>query len=103
MKSTKSKLLGLLLLALLGFTGGVAAFGDFCDGFEDGYITGYKQGANTSYDPYTPYCPYQPYKKYSDSESDYEHGYTIGYRCGLVKGRARREGSVLSGGCSDYR
>ena len=59
---------------------------DFCDGFERGYITGYKQASGSSYEPYTPYCPYQPYKGYNDPESDYEHGYIIGYEKGLQAG-----------------
>jgi len=60
---------------------------EFCDGFERGYITGYKQVSGSSYDPYTPYCPYQPYKGYNDPESNYEHGYIIGYEKGLQEGR----------------
>ena len=60
---------------------------EFCDGFERGYIAGYKQASGSSYDPYTPYCPYQPYKKYSDPDSDYEHGYIIGLKKGTHKGR----------------
>lgn len=56
---------------------------DFCDGFEKGYVTGYKQARNTSLDPLTPVCPLQPLKRMSDPESDFEHGYLIGLRKGL--------------------
>jgi len=62
---------------------------EFCDGFKAGYITGYKQSTGSSYDPYPPYCPYQPYKGYNDPESDYEHGYIIGYEKGKQKGSSR--------------
>ncbi len=75
-------------LLIIGFTSFMHANGNqFCPGFERGYISGYKQSSGSSYDPYTPYCPYQPYKKYNDPESDYEHGYIIGYEKGLQKGR----------------
>jgi len=60
---------------------------EFCNGFERGYIAGYKQSSGSAYDPYAPYCPYQPYKTASDPKSDYEHGYTIGYREGMSEGR----------------
>lgn len=68
------------------FISSVAMASEFCDGFKRGYVTGYKQASGSSFDPYTPYCPYQPYKKYSDPESDYEHGYIIGYEKGLKEG-----------------
>jgi len=60
---------------------------EFCEGFEAGYITGHKQASGAGYDPYTPYCPYQPYKDYNDPDSDFEHGYIIGYEEGLREGR----------------
>ena len=59
---------------------------DFCEGFKRGYITGYKHASGSGYDPYTPYCPYQPYKSAGDPQSDYEHGYTIGMKEGMIKG-----------------
>lgn len=59
---------------------------DFCAGFEQGYITGYKQAKGISLDPLTPLCPLQPLKSFGDPKSDFEHGYTIGYRQGLAKG-----------------
>ena len=69
------------------FCGEALAKSEFCEGFERGYITGYKQSSGSSYDPYTPYCPYQPYKRYNDPDSDFEHGYIIGYEKGIQKGR----------------
>jgi hypothetical protein len=78
------KLIKLLTLILLfSFIYQEVGASEFCDGFERGYITDYKQSSGSSYDPYTPYCPYQPYKGYNDPESDYEHGYIIGYEQGL--------------------
>ena len=59
---------------------------DFCDGFERGYITGYKQASGSSLDPLTPLCPLQPLKKLSDPESDFEHGYLIGLKKGMRDG-----------------
>ena len=65
----------------------ISAFAyDFCNGFEKGFITGYKQASGRSGDPLVPPCPLQPSKGLSDPESDYEHGYIIGYEKGLRKG-----------------
>jgi len=63
-----------------------ASKSQFCAGFEQGYITGYKQASGSSFDPFVPFCPFQPFKQFSDPESDWEHGYTIGYRKGLAEG-----------------
>jgi hypothetical protein len=63
-----------------------ASSSSFCDGFEQGYTTGYKKARNTSMDPMTPMCPMQPMKKMSDPDSDYEQGYLIGLQKGLEKG-----------------
>ncbi len=59
---------------------------DFCAGFEAGYITGYKQAKSTSLSPLVPLCPLQPLKGFGDPKSDYEHGYTIGFRKGASGG-----------------
>lgn len=75
----------MFVLALV-FSAGVMA-NDFCSGFEAGYVTGFKQGSGRGWEPSVPYCPAQPFKGYGDPESDYEHGYTIGYRQGLAAGR----------------
>ena len=63
-----------------------AAKSQFCAGFERGFVTGYKQAKRTSFDPFVPFCPFQPTKGFGDPGSDYEHGYTIGYKEGLAKG-----------------
>ena len=55
---------------------------EFCDGFKRGYIVGYKRAHNTNYNPFVPFCPFQPFKKYGDPQSDYEHGYVIGFQKG---------------------
>lgn len=53
---------------------------DFCAGFEQGYKTSFKSSSNSALDPLTPPCPPQPPKLLGDPESDYEHGYVIGFR-----------------------
>ena len=80
-----------VLLAVAGLGAALApvpveARSEFCAGFRAGYITGYKQASGSGYRPYVPYCPYQPYKGLGDPESDFEHGYTIGYRKGFADG-----------------
>lgn len=60
---------------------------EFCDGFEAGYKTGYKEAKRTTFDPFPPFCPFQPFKKTGDPESDFEHGYVIGYKKGFADGR----------------
>ena len=60
----------------------VANASDFCNGFKSGYKTGYKSANNTSFDPFVPFCPFQPMKGFGDPQSDYEHGYIIGFKQG---------------------
>ena len=75
-------------LLIIGFSSLIHAGGNqFCPGFERGYISGYKQSSGSSFEPFTPFCPFQPFKGFNDPESDYEHGYIIGYEKGLQKGR----------------
>lgn len=64
----------------------VFAADQFCNGFEKGYISGYKKAKNTSLEPLTPICPIQPLKKFGDPDSDFEHGYMIGLAKGMDKG-----------------
>ena len=65
---------------------GLSIASDFCDGFQEGYETGYKQAKNSNLPPLAPLCPLQPIKRSGDPDSDFEHGYTIGYRKGTVAG-----------------
>ena len=76
------KILISIFLILFSITS-AQAYTQFCNGFKAGYITGYKQAKNTSMTPMVPWCPMQPMKKYSDPQSDFEHGYIIGYQKGL--------------------
>jgi len=64
----------------------VAIADNFCRGYEQGYLTGYKQAKETSLEPLSPLCPLQPLKGFGDPESDFEHGYTIGFKGGTNKG-----------------
>ena len=74
------KAIGIIFFTLLFSTTVLAS--EFCEGFERGYKTGYKSANNTSFDPFVPFCPFQPFKKYGDPQSDYEHGYIIGFKQG---------------------
>ena len=77
------------IVLFLGFTSACLA-DQFCDGFERGYVTGYKRASGSSLDPLTPLCPLQPLKRLSDPESDFEHGYVIGLQKGYEAGTSRR-------------
>ena len=84
MRSVLRKEIIVLMFGLM--VASVAFASDFCDGFEQGYITGYKQAKGTSLAPLVPLCPLQPLKGFGDPESDFEHGYTIGFKKGMVDG-----------------
>jgi len=83
MSVSKKGIVGFLFLALFSFG---ALADQFCDGFERGYITGYKQASGSSLEPLPPLCPLQPLKKLSDPDSDFEHGYLIGLQRGMRAG-----------------
>jgi hypothetical protein len=74
-----------IALALI-LVGSPSFASEFCDGFEAGYVTGYKQSSGSSFDPFVPFCPFQPFKGFNDPQSDFEHGYIIGYEKGLKEG-----------------
>lgn len=81
----RARLFLAVIISLWGISSPASA-SEFCDGFERGYITGYKLTADTSFKPFTPFCPFQPLKKFSDPESDFEHGYVIGLQQGQADG-----------------
>jgi hypothetical protein len=80
----------LLLIAILMFTLTSARADQFCDGFDRGYIAGYKRASGSSLDPLTPLCPLQPLKRLNDPDSDFEQGYIIGLERGMQAGFSRR-------------
>jgi hypothetical protein len=83
MSITKKSFFAVIFLALFS----VSAFASqFCDGFAQGYVTGYKQTQGTSLAPLVPLCPLQPLKGFGDPQSDFEHGYTIGFKQGTADG-----------------
>ncbi len=57
---------------------------EFCDGFEAGYVAGYKREKNTPVPPIPHPCPVQPVKRLGDPQSDFEYGYAIGYGKGTA-------------------
>ena len=60
-----------------------ASTAQFCSGFQSGYEAGYKKVKNTTLKPLPPLCPLQPLKGFGDPDSDWEHGYQIGFLKGL--------------------
>ena len=80
---TKFKLVIIIfMLSTICATAVHASRSEFCSGFKQGYVTGYKQAKKTSLKPLVPLCPLQPLKGFGDPKSDFEHGYTIGFRQG---------------------
>ena len=79
---TMKKIVLILLSTFFMFSFVSAGNYEFCAGFKQGYVSGYKQAKNTSMTPMVPMCPMQPMKGFGDPQSDMEHGYTIGYRKG---------------------
>ena len=75
------KLISIFFLTLFSIS--TAHASEFCSGFKQGYITGYKQAKNTSMNPMAPMCPMQPMKSMSDPQSNFEHGYLIGLSQGM--------------------
>ena len=75
------KIFSIIIFTLL--FGSAVFASEFCDGFKQGYKTGFKQAKGSGMNPMTPMCPMKPMKKMSDPNSDYELGYTIGYKKGL--------------------
>ncbi|WP_411361152.1 hypothetical protein [Pseudidiomarina sp. YC-516-91] len=73
-----------LTIALAIFVSEVlASTAQFCAGFERGYVAGYQKANNTTLRPIVPICPIQPLKGFGDPESDFEHGYQIGFVEGM--------------------
>ena len=83
-KSRPKKLIFASLLFAVGVN--VAIASEFCDGFKEGYKTGYKQAQESSLNPLVPLCPLKPLKGFGDPKSDFEYGYTIGFKQGTIKG-----------------
>jgi hypothetical protein len=58
---------------------------EFCNGYHAGYEAGYKQESGKGYNPvFTPLCPLEPLRGFGSPKSDYEFGYVIGIRDGMV-------------------
>ena len=79
----------MFLVALAGLVAVTAIPADagpaeFCNGFEAGYVAGYMRAKNTSLAPISPVCPIQPVKRPGDPQSDFEHGYAIGYEKAMM-------------------
>jgi len=75
------KVFAIIALSFLWSANAIAS--EFCSGFKQGYIAGYKQARNTGMSPMTPMCPMQPMKGYGDPKSNFEHGYIIGLKRGM--------------------
>ena len=72
-----------LLLCLFSFP---VLASELCDGFIQGYITGYKKARNSNLTPLVPLCPLESLKGFGDPQSDTEMGYILGFNQGQADG-----------------
>jgi hypothetical protein len=72
------------IFLVLSFTGSANATDQakFCDGYKNGYVTGFKQSRHTNQEPLVPACPLAPMKTMNDVVSDFEFGYLRGLEDG---------------------
>ena len=80
------KFFGITLVAMTISSSAAFASSDFCEGFDAGYIDGYKEESGSSMTPNTPTCPSRPLRSSGDPESDYDFGHNIGYERGQEEG-----------------
>ena len=79
----KNLILGLAMLVLSALPAS-ADIGQFCAGYQKGYIAAYMRAANSGLAPIAPLCPIQPLKGYGDPQSDFEQGYLLGVEDGTM-------------------
>jgi hypothetical protein len=83
-----TRIFPLIALSLISVAGvALAGQAEFCTAFQRGYVTGIKQASGWSADIAPPACPAQPAKLVNDPQSDYEHGYVVGFQEGLRSGQ----------------
>lgn len=80
------KFFGIALVAMTISSSAAFASSDFCEGFDAGYIDGYKEESGSSMTPNTPTCPTRPLRSSGDTENDYDFGYQIGQERGQEDG-----------------
>lgn len=76
-------------LVLVGTQAAVAGQNEFCEGFNRGYLEGYKRAGGSIFQPSVPLCPLMPRKTPRDPRDDGEHGYEVGYDMGQQEARRR--------------
>lgn len=79
MNINTKRILIALLFCLFSFS---VPASDLCDGFIQGYISGYKKAHNSNITPLVPLCPLESLKGFGDSQSDNEMGYILGFNQG---------------------
>jgi hypothetical protein len=78
------------LLLIITLISSVSAFGnreEFCEGFYQGYLEGWKWSSGSIFQPNIPMCPLQPRRKIRDPIDDFEFGYELGEDQGEREGR----------------
>lgn len=61
-----------------------ADIGQFCAGYQKGYVAAYMRAASSGLAPIAPLCPIQPLKGFGDPQSDFEQGYLLGVEDGTM-------------------
>ena len=71
-----------MLLVVLFVAPVEAARIDWCQGYTQGYVKGYRAATGKTMRPMVPMCPMRSMKRSYDPQDDYENGYLVGYEQG---------------------
>ncbi len=82
------KIVGTLLISF--FSTGAAFAGNYCNGYEEGYKSGFQNAVGVpGYNVVVPLCSPQPISEFEQQERDYKNGYNQGYKEGQKKGKEK--------------
>ncbi len=77
---------------LIFFSSGVVFAGAYCNGYEEGYKSGFQKAIRIpGYDPMVPLCSLKPISKFEQTQRDYQDGYRQGYKEGVKEGKEQDE------------
>ena len=79
-----------MTLSIIFLGTGLAFAGNYCNGYEEGYKSGFQKAIGVpGYDVTVPLCSPQPITEFEQQERDYQNGYDQGYKEGQKKGKEK--------------